>query len=60
MWYFASIWWSVDDYVISKKKTERQQSGGLVAIFLDPDGDEFTVVEDHEHYTRASGQTSHM
>jgi hypothetical protein len=46
--------------VIFKIKAERQRWGGLVAIFLDPDGNEFTVVEDHEHYTRASGQTSHV
>jgi catechol 2,3-dioxygenase-like lactoylglutathione lyase family enzyme len=44
----------VDEGVVFKLKPQRQQWGGLIVIFLDPDGNEFTAVEDTEHYTRAS------
>ena len=44
----------LDEGVIFKKKPERQQWGGLSAIFFDPDGNEFQVVEDPEHYARVN------
>ena len=44
----------VDGGVKFKLKPQRQQWGGLMAIFLDPDGNEFRVVEDPEHYTRTN------
>ncbi len=44
----------VDEGVEFKLKPQRQQWGGLMAIFLDPDGNELTVVEDPEHYTRTN------
>jgi predicted enzyme related to lactoylglutathione lyase len=44
----------VDDGVVFKMKPERQNWGGLMAIFIDPDGNEFTVVEDPEHYARVN------
>ncbi|MDH7507801.1 MAG: VOC family protein [Methanomassiliicoccales archaeon] len=34
-------------------KPQRQEWGGLMAIFADPDGNEICVVEDPEHYTRS-------
>jgi catechol 2,3-dioxygenase-like lactoylglutathione lyase family enzyme len=44
----------LDEGVVFKKKPERQQWGGLSAIFVDPDGNEFQVVEDPEHYVRVN------
>ena len=44
----------VDEGVEFKLKPQRQRWGGLMAIFLDPDGNELTVVEDPEHYTRTN------
>ncbi len=44
----------VDEGVIFRMKPLRQQWGGLMAVFIDPDGNEITVVEDPEHYSRAA------
>lgn len=44
----------VDEGVEFKLKPQRQQWGGLMATFLDPDGNELTAVEDPEHYTRTN------
>ena len=41
----------VDEEVVFKLKPERRPWGGLLAIFLDPDGNEIEVVEDPEHYS---------
>jgi predicted enzyme related to lactoylglutathione lyase len=42
----------VDEGVKFLLKPERQPWGGLVAIFSDPDGNRFTVLDDVEHYSR--------
>lgn len=47
----------VDDGVIFKLKPQRQHWGGLMAVLIDPDGNEITVVEDSEHYSRADPST---
>ena len=44
----------VDEGVEFKLKPQRQLWGGLMAILLDPDGNELTAVEDPEHYTRTN------
>jgi catechol 2,3-dioxygenase-like lactoylglutathione lyase family enzyme len=43
----------VDEEVVFKMKPERRPWGGLLAVFLDQDGNEIEVVEDPEHYTRS-------
>lgn len=43
----------VDEGVKFLLKPERQPWGGLAAIFIDPDGNRFTVLDDVEHYGRA-------
>ncbi|MFP4545229.1 MAG: VOC family protein [Methanomassiliicoccales archaeon] len=43
----------VDFDVVFTLKPERQEWGGLLASFKDPDGNEFTVMEDPEHYSRS-------
>jgi catechol 2,3-dioxygenase-like lactoylglutathione lyase family enzyme len=43
----------VDEEVVFKLKPERRPWGGLLAVFLDPDGNEIDVVEDPEHYSRS-------
>ncbi len=43
----------VDEGVRFRLKPQRQEWGGLMAVFSDPDGNEFQVVEDPEHYTRS-------
>ena len=43
----------VDEEVVFKLKPEKRQWGGLMAIFLDRDGNEIEVVEDPEHYSRS-------
>ena len=43
----------VDDGVRFLTKPEKRPWGGLMAMFEDPDGNIFTVVEDREHYSRA-------
>jgi predicted enzyme related to lactoylglutathione lyase len=43
----------VDEEIRFIMKPEKRPWGGLMAVFLDPDGNEITVVEDPEHYTRA-------
>jgi catechol 2,3-dioxygenase-like lactoylglutathione lyase family enzyme len=42
----------VDEEVPFKLKPERRAWGGIMAVFLDPDGNELTVVEDPDHYLR--------
>ncbi len=42
----------VDEEVMFKLKPERRPWGGLLAVFLDRDGNEIEVVEDPEHYSR--------
>lgn len=42
----------VDEGVIFKLKPERQPWGGLLAIFLDQDGNELMVLEHPERYKR--------
>lgn len=42
----------VDEEVPFPLKPERRGWGGIMAIFLDPDGNELTAVEDSEHYQR--------
>lgn len=42
----------VDEEVPFKLKPERRAWGGIMAIFLDPDGNELTAVEDPDHYQR--------
>lgn len=44
----------VDEGVRFRLKPERQTWGGLMAVFLDEDGNELTVVEDPEHYTKVT------
>jgi len=43
----------VDEGVKFRIKPQRQEWGGLMAAFSDPDGNEIQVVEDPEHYTRS-------
>jgi catechol 2,3-dioxygenase-like lactoylglutathione lyase family enzyme len=43
----------VDEETVFKLKPERRPWGGLLAVFLDPDGNEIEVVEDPEHYSRS-------
>jgi predicted enzyme related to lactoylglutathione lyase len=43
----------VDEGVQFLLRPERQPWGGLVAIFSDPEGNRFTVLDDVEHYDRA-------
>jgi catechol 2,3-dioxygenase-like lactoylglutathione lyase family enzyme len=43
----------VDEEVVFKLKPERRPWGGLLAVFLDRDGNEIEVVEDPEHYSRS-------
>ena len=43
----------VDEEVVFKMKPERRHWGGLMAVFVDPDGNEIQVVEDPQHYARA-------
>ena len=43
----------VDADVFFKLKPQRQEWGGLLAVFLDPDDNEFMVMEDAEHYSRS-------
>ena len=42
----------VDEGVRFELKPEKRPWGGLMAIFLDQDGNKFTVVEDPDHYLR--------
>ena len=42
----------VDEEVPFKLRPEKRAWGGIMAIFLDPDGNEITVVEDPDHYKR--------
>jgi predicted enzyme related to lactoylglutathione lyase len=42
----------IDEEVPFLMKPERQPWGGLMAIFLDDDGNELMVVEDPDHYQR--------
>jgi len=42
----------VDEEVVFKLKPEKRGLGELVAIFLDPDGNELQVMEDPERYSR--------
>jgi catechol 2,3-dioxygenase-like lactoylglutathione lyase family enzyme len=42
----------IDEEVPFLMKPERRPWGGLMAIFLDDDGNELTVVEDPDHYAR--------
>jgi catechol 2,3-dioxygenase-like lactoylglutathione lyase family enzyme len=42
----------VDEEVPFLVKPERHEMGGIVAIFLDPDGNRLTAVEDPGHYQR--------
>lgn len=42
----------VDDEVPFLMKPERRGWGGIMASFLDPDGNELTAVEDPDHYER--------
>ena len=42
----------VDEGVVFKLKPERQSWGGLLAIFLDQDGNELMVLEHPERYKR--------
>jgi catechol 2,3-dioxygenase-like lactoylglutathione lyase family enzyme len=42
----------VDEEVPFKLKPERRAWGGIMAVFLDPDGNEITAVEDSDHYRR--------
>lgn len=42
----------VDEEVPFPLKPERRGWGGIMAIFLDPDGNEIMAVEDPEHYSR--------
>jgi catechol 2,3-dioxygenase-like lactoylglutathione lyase family enzyme len=42
----------VDEGVRFKLKPEKRDFGGLMAVFTDPDGNEFQVVEDPQHYQR--------
>ncbi|MDD1756847.1 MAG: VOC family protein [Methanomassiliicoccales archaeon] len=42
----------VDQEVPFKLKPERRAWGGIMAVFLDPDGNEITAVEDPDHYRR--------
>jgi catechol 2,3-dioxygenase-like lactoylglutathione lyase family enzyme len=44
----------VDADVVFKLKPERQEWGGLLCVFVDPDGNEIAIMEDPEHYTRAT------
>jgi catechol 2,3-dioxygenase-like lactoylglutathione lyase family enzyme len=44
----------IDEEVVFKLKPERRPWGGLLAVFLDPDGNEIEVVEDPEHYSRVA------
>lgn len=43
----------VDHGVEFVMKPERQAWGGLLAMILDPDGNEILIMEDPEHYSRA-------
>ena len=43
----------VDADVIFKLKPERQEWGGLLCVFVDPDGNELAIMEDPEHYSRS-------
>lgn len=42
----------VDEEVPFLLKPEKRAWGGIMAIFLDPDGNELTAVEDPDHYQR--------
>ncbi|MCU0861608.1 MAG: VOC family protein [Methanomassiliicoccales archaeon] len=42
----------VDEEVPFTSKPEKRAWGGIMASFLDPDGNELTAVEDPEHYRR--------
>jgi catechol 2,3-dioxygenase-like lactoylglutathione lyase family enzyme len=42
----------VDEEVPFLLKPERRSWGGVMATFLDPDGNELTAVEDPDHYRR--------
>jgi len=42
----------VDEEVPFKLRPEKRAWGGIMAIFLDPDGNEITAVEDPDHYKR--------
>jgi catechol 2,3-dioxygenase-like lactoylglutathione lyase family enzyme len=42
----------VDEEVPFKLKPERRGWGGIMAIFVDPDGNEIKAVEDPDHYRR--------
>jgi catechol 2,3-dioxygenase-like lactoylglutathione lyase family enzyme len=42
----------VDEEVPFILKPEKRSWGGLTAVFLDPDGNELTAVEDPDHYRR--------
>ncbi len=44
----------VDEEVVFKLKPEKRPWGGLMAVFLDQDGNEIEVVEDPGHYSRSS------
>jgi len=43
----------VDEEVRFIMKPEKRPWGGLMAVFVDPDGNEITVVEDSQHYLRS-------
>ncbi len=43
----------IDEEVVFKLKPEKRAWGGLMAVFLDLDGNEIEVVEDPEHYSRS-------
>ncbi len=42
----------VDEEVPFLQKPEKRSWGGLTAVFMDPDGNELTAVEDPDHYAR--------
>jgi len=42
----------VDENVVFKVKPERQPWGGLMAVFLDPDGNELMVLEHPDRYRK--------
>lgn len=42
----------VDEGVVFKVKPERQPWGGLMAVFLDPDGNELMVLEHPDRYRK--------
>ena len=50
----------VDSDVRFTLKPERQEWGGLLAAFLDPDGNELSVMEDPEHYTRSIAEDASL